>query len=552
MLTYTPSTEALPPKADERPWALFLLCMLWLLPGMIGHNPWKPDEPHSVGIVYGMLRDGNWWVPRLAGLPVLEDGPLYFQLSAFLARLTAGWLAVHDAARVVATAFVALALTFCGGIGRELGGRRYGRVVVVLMIGCLGLLVLGHTATNGVAAFCGFAAAFYGMSLFARNPLWAGVALGGGAAVSAMSASLFEPIVLTLIALALPLCFRHWRSQRYAITGLTALVTGGPAMLLWFLGLRASDPAMFAQWLAHGAWFRFDGFAHPSRLSEISFYLRTLPWFAWPAWPLAVWTLWDSRLTGYARPPVQFSLLVLGIMLSALALSPAVQDDYLLPLLIPCSVLAAIGIDRLRHGAAAALNWFGVMTFGMLGLYIWLGWTAAMTGIPPQLARRGDTVIPGFHARFSWFELIVGALLTAAWVWAVSRRRQMGRQAVSSWAAGLALCWSLLMLLWLPAIDWVKGYQKVAVELAQALPGQYDCIAAEGMSPEQATLFAYHGNVALKPDAAGQCQLLLVQGTGDEVAPQGDWRKIWEGARPGDRRERFRLYQRFTPASIRL
>ena len=52
MLTYTPSTEALPPKADERPWALFLLCMLWLLPGMIGHNPWKPDEPHSVGIVF--------------------------------------------------------------------------------------------------------------------------------------------------------------------------------------------------------------------------------------------------------------------------------------------------------------------------------------------------------------------------------------------------------------------------------------------------------------------------------------------------------------------
>jgi hypothetical protein len=28
------------------------------------------------------------------------------------------------------------------------------------------------------------------------------------------------------------------------------------------------------------------------------------------------------------------------------------------------------------------------------------------------------------------------------------------------------------------------------------------------------------------------------------LPPTGNWRKIWEGGRPGDKDERYRLYQR--------
>jgi hypothetical protein len=39
------------------------------------------------------------------------------------------------------------------------------------------------------------------------------------------------------------------------------------------------------------------------------------------------------------------------------------------------------------------------------------------------------------------------------------------------------------------------------------------------------------------------CDLLLAQGTArEELVPPG-WRKIWEGARPGDKVERYRLYR---------
>jgi hypothetical protein len=41
------------------------------------------------------------------------------------------------------------------------------------------------------------------------------------------------------------------------------------------------------------------------------------------------------------------------------------------------------------------------------------------------------------------------------------------------------------------------------------------------------------------------CDLLLIQGHPRiETPPRGNWRKIWEGGRPGDKDERYRLYQR--------
>ena len=50
--------------------ALFLLvCLAWLLPGLVGHDPWKTDEALAMGAVSGMLRSGDWAVPFIAGEP---------------------------------------------------------------------------------------------------------------------------------------------------------------------------------------------------------------------------------------------------------------------------------------------------------------------------------------------------------------------------------------------------------------------------------------------------------------------------------------------------
>ena len=55
------------------------LCAAWILPGLIGHDPWKPDEAYTFGLVYHVLQGGGWIVPMLAGirrmrrLPPRED-----------------------------------------------------------------------------------------------------------------------------------------------------------------------------------------------------------------------------------------------------------------------------------------------------------------------------------------------------------------------------------------------------------------------------------------------------------------------------------------------
>ena len=51
----------------QRSLLVALLCAAWILPGLIGHDPWKPDEAYSFGVVYEILRGGSWVVPTLAG-----------------------------------------------------------------------------------------------------------------------------------------------------------------------------------------------------------------------------------------------------------------------------------------------------------------------------------------------------------------------------------------------------------------------------------------------------------------------------------------------------
>lgn len=66
-------------------WLLILLTVAWILPGLIGHDPWKPDEAYSFGIVYHILQTGNWIVPTLAGEPFMEKPPLFYITAALFA-----------------------------------------------------------------------------------------------------------------------------------------------------------------------------------------------------------------------------------------------------------------------------------------------------------------------------------------------------------------------------------------------------------------------------------------------------------------------------------
>lgn len=105
------------------------------------------------------------------------------------------------------------------------------------------------------------------------------------------------------------------------------------------------------------------------------------------------------------------------------------------------------------------------------------------------------------------------------------------------------------MFLWLHFIDYDRSYRSVSVALSAALPASGSCIIGRGLGSTQRAAFHYFAGIkTLREGSQGTnaCKLFLAQGVAQKetlLAGSG-WRKIWEGSRPSDRNERFRLYTR--------
>src|SRR5258708_19976731 len=67
--------------------ALYCLISAWMLFGLFGRDPWKPDEAYTFGVVNHIVQTGDWVVPHLAGEPFMEKPPLFFVTSAAFIRL---------------------------------------------------------------------------------------------------------------------------------------------------------------------------------------------------------------------------------------------------------------------------------------------------------------------------------------------------------------------------------------------------------------------------------------------------------------------------------
>jgi 4-amino-4-deoxy-L-arabinose transferase-like glycosyltransferase len=228
-------------------------------------------------------------------------------------------------------------------------------------------------------------------------------------------------------------------------------------------------------------------------------------------------------------------------------LTPPPGELPLLPLLLPLALLGAQVLKDLRRGAANSLAWFGAMTFSLLGVLIWVGYLALQTGFPPRVAANAVRLEPGFVSQFTWLPLILGIVLTLAWIALIFRSERSTQRSVTFWAAGLALFWALAILLWLPWIDYGKSYRHLAQALQASLPKHADCIASRGLGEAQRAAFDYHAGIVTQRSeihTGRDCRVLLVQENArlPAVHPGPTWKKIWEGNRPGDRTEKYRLY----------
>lgn len=549
---------------------LLAICIIYGLVGLFGRDPWKNEDAAGFGVMW-QLATGNaqdWLMPNIVGRPYGQDGPLVFWVGATMIRLFGGWLGAPDASRIATAlfyfatcAFIWYATYLLGrrsevqpfafAFGGQPNARDYGRTLadgaLLIFLACVGLALRSHETTPQVGQVCFVAMCLYGLVRSLDMPRQGSIWFGAGVGALTLASGPILPLVLVVSTLLCTFVCRELSLRRLLLVSVPiALAMVAAWLAATYLGAAERNEAVsFIR-----EWSRYDRRTYgPPNGRALAFMGRNLFLFAWPVWPIAFWSwLSWSGMRRAAHVALPIALLLPLLALLTLLRSPGdVQFILLLP---PMAVLAAFGLPTLTRGAINAIDWFALLFFTIFGGFVWFMWIAKTTGWPPRIANNIFKLLPGYQHSFGSRPLLYALAVTAVWVlivrWRLSRApRQIWRPVVIS-AAGTTLMWVLAMTLWLPAVNYGKTYRDVAQAASMALPTAYNCVQPIRMGDAQLASFAYFGHIRFGGPNDG-CDVLLRHDPVDYGEPSNishyEWRLLWEGRRPSDRDERFRMYQ---------
>ena len=532
--------------------ALWLLCAAYVLPGLVGRDPWRNADVNAFGLMVAMAEGRtSWWEPMLGGVPADTALVSHWLGAAFIAA-GRGWLDPALAARLPFALLLALTLAFVWystyqlarteaaqpvafAFGGEAEPVAYARAIadgsLLALMATLGLLQLGHETTPELVQLFAVTLYLYGLSAAPFRSWRARVAVvialpllaASGAPSMALAAGLGGALVCSQSRQAPARAFAGWVLAAVVLAALSAW--GLDAWRLRTVGMPLSDlPAIARQWL----------------------------WFMWPAWPLALWTLWRWRQHLLHRHLAVPLVVVVVALASNLVMG---GSDRALMLGLPAlAVLAAFALPTLRRSAAAAVDWFSMIFFTLSALTIWVLYVSMQTGVPAKPAANVARLAPGFEAQFSGVALAFAAAGTLAWLAVV--RWRTGRHQEALWkslvlpAGGVALCWLLLMTLWLPLLDYARSARPFVTRLAVHVP-RGACISAPGIAPATVAALEYFGGWrvdarvdSVRPAPSGCAYLLRVTRAKPSPPPPPGWELAAEVRRPTERDEVTQVFRR--------
>ncbi|HSU44817.1 MAG TPA: glycosyltransferase family 39 protein [Casimicrobiaceae bacterium] len=550
--------SAAPDAADPyRAWkqaGLLLLAVAWIALGLTGHDPWKFDDATTFGVAWEMSQRHDYVVPHLAGEVYLRNPPLMPAIAAATQQLLSPPLEPFDAARIAAGGALALILLFTALASGELAGPTCRWPPVLILIGSVGLWDRAHVLSGELGVMAGIAIALYGQALALRRPVAGGAWMGAGTAVAFLSQGFTGPAWIAIAALLLVALGRQFRSRRYAATLGVALVVALALAAPWIVALYLRVPSLLHDWLATESLGTHIAFFGDPSLADPLYHARNLLWFAWPALPLIAWMVW-TRARGFngglAEPQVLIPAVLALVIYANLLVVPEPRLIQALPLLVPCALLASLEIDSLARSFSAALDWFGILTFGLLAIVVWGIWVdARMNGMSPAIAALFRDTEVGFQPTFHLGSVIAAMFLTLLWIALVRPARRSNRRALLNWAAGVTLAWCLYSTIWLPYLDSRRSYRAMIENLDAHLPVA-GCVASRNLGDPQRALLYYFAAMETvreeaQPNADDECRALLVQYGAIAGAPPSldGWHVEWEGGRRGDATERYVLYMK--------
>jgi len=526
-----------------------VLAALFIVPGLAGHDLWKTQDAIALGIAHAMAVDHDLVVPHIAGRVWLYDQPLYHWFAVAFGMLFGWALEFHDAARLASGVFVAAAFRLIYVAGRESASEDARRVTscaaLFTLLGSLGLVVHAHEALPELAALAAMCGALAALPYAVAKPVRAGLAFGVALGLAFLSSTWIMPVALGIAVVAAQFGCPEWRMRRSTPFLLAAL---GAALVVgasWPIALRLRSPELFDAWRA------IVVAREGTPAGNLRHFISTASWFAWPAWPLALWGAWSLRRR-WREARLFVPALGTALMIVLLVVWGLPDDEYLIPLLAPLSLLAAHGMHTLRRGAFAALDWFGVLTFAVVTALVWLGYIAMLTGLPGPISRNFGRIAPGFVMQLQPLALVFAVGLAIAWCYVVFYTSFSPIRSVARWASGVVLLWGTFAMLWMPWVNYQKSYRDVAFELTRHMPSGAKCVAERALGVSQAAALDYRAGVrpqTFDPAKPAACPLVLVQGSpqherdAPNAVPGRRWVKVADVGRPGDRAERYRLYR---------
>lgn len=533
MLTYTPPSSKTS-KPNEKPWVLMFLAFVWLWPGIINRDLWGGEMAFFTAV---QNLQHNGLVPEVLNQPYVFHSPLILWLASVSQHWFSPWLMhAYTATRLVTVLCMVIAFWCLGGAGRELLGKYHGRSVVLIAIGCPGLMVFGHTLGNMPMIFAAICSFLYGSILGRRKTLYGGLLMGLGW-LFAFLAGNFPPFIFLFIFSGLLFFSPYWRIKPYAIALMIACCISLPLIPIFPYLLWQNAPQSFWLWWNDFALGDYGGFLHFDIGFSLGAIIKNTLWFALPAWLLTLWTLWQRHLLN--QRVIWFCLTWCLLALLMLSLHRHLHRDSLIWILPPLAILGTAGLDTMRRGFASFLNWFGIMVFGIMALAVWGMFFAVNYHTPQWLSDLAQSFNPRFSPDWDYFPMLLALSFTPIWLWAVTRKHIRGRQAVTNWAAGITLVWTLLLSILMPWIDMTKSYRPLVEEMYHAIEQQnIPCIN----SIDKTALLAWnlYGDFPVQTFANQTCDYHLIKQysvTNFQNRPE----ILWQGKRSPRDQENYLL-----------
>lgn len=521
------------------------LCAVWLVPGLLGHSPWKGPDSETFAKLLAARQQSDWLFPAASDNAVVIPQP-FIWLANVLGDLLSPVLPLHDAARLTSGIFASLSLWLTALTARRLYGQQSGWMAVLALLGCTGLLVPVHEINAYTLQLAAMSLFAYGLSRMLEQTLIGGGLAGLGLAGLFMSGAWLVSACLACSLLILPVIFSSWRTSARVGGSWFALTVALAICGAWLLAVNGQHPDRLAQWWQKEAMAHTLFLAGDTAKYNPLYFVNALTWFAWPAWPVAGWAVYRLKRDGWDSFRLWMPLGVFLVSLLALSLKTGTEQLQSIVLLPTLALLASAGLSDLRRGAANALLWFSLMIFSFFALVFWVYWSAFDLGWPTQLARRVAKL--GLESEgVRPLALLMGVAICSAWAgWLVWLKRQprSPQRPLLVWGAGIAFVWCLLMALFMQPLDERLSLVRVA-ESIKSEAGEAVCLNTENLNQTQRLLFSYHTGLNLKPANGATCSWLLTyRKSREEATPGPGWVKRWEGARPGEKNERYWLYEK--------